>query len=210
MASKKPLATKSSKATTKAAPSAVKKSRAAHDDGVASFDFDGPGVASPQMSAALEAAKIAKDSATRSQPRDQSSKNIAATIDKAASEKTSGKVAKASQSVQAAQSAKSAQLVPRIFQIYYEAWQRELLDPNFVPLDNGKTSSELMEFAVFERLAKSDYVKDAQLWGAMSWRFTERTGMTGADWIKAILAQPGKDVYYCDPVARNERRCASH
>jgi len=52
--------------------------------------------------------------------------------------------------------AASLQAPLRIFQIYYEGWQRELLDPNFIALDNGKTSSELMEFAVFERLAKSD------------------------------------------------------
>ena len=92
----------------------------------------------------------------------------------------------------------------RIFQIYYETWQRELLDPNFIALDNGKMSSELMEFAVFERLAKSDYVKGAQLWGALSWRFTERTGMSGADWLKAIGEHPGADVYFCDPVPFNE------
>ena len=65
-------------------------------------------------------------------------------------------------------------------------------------------SSELMEFAVFERLAKSDYVKGAQLWGALSWRFTERTGMSGADWLKAIGEHPGADVYFCDPVPFNE------
>jgi hypothetical protein len=98
----------------------------------------------------------------------------------------------------------SLQAPLRIFQIYYEGWQRELLDPNFIALDNGKTSSELMEFAVFERLAKSDYVKGAQLWGALSWRFTERTGMSGADWVKAIHDHPGADVYFCDPVPYNE------
>jgi hypothetical protein len=100
--------------------------------------------------------------------------------------------------------AASLQAPLRIFQIYYEGWQRELLDPNFIALDNGKTSSELMEFAVFERLAKSDYVKGAQLWGALSWRFTERTGMSGADWVKAIHDHPGADVYFCDPVPYNE------
>jgi len=92
----------------------------------------------------------------------------------------------------------------RLFQIYYEPWQRELLDPNFAALDNSKNNSELMEFAVFEQLSKSDYVKDAQLWGALSWRFTEKTGMTGADWVKNIQANPGYDIYYCDPYPVNE------
>jgi len=92
----------------------------------------------------------------------------------------------------------------RIFQIYYEPWQRELLDPHFVPLDNGKSRSELLEFGVFEQLLESKYVKGASLWGALSWRFSEKTGMNGADWIKSIGASPGYDVYYCDPYPQNE------
>ena len=92
----------------------------------------------------------------------------------------------------------------RLFQIYYEPWQRELLDPNFTALDNSKSDSELLEFAVFEKLAKSEYVKGAQLWGALSWRFAEKTGMSGSDWVKAIEANPGCDIYYCDPFPHNE------
>jgi len=92
----------------------------------------------------------------------------------------------------------------RLFQIYYEGWQRELLDPNFAALDNSKGNSELLEFAVFDQLAKSDYIKGAQLWGALSWRFTEKTGMSGADWVKNIEANPNFDVYYCNPFPHNE------
>lgn len=92
----------------------------------------------------------------------------------------------------------------RVFQIYFEPWQRELLDPNFIPLDNSKSTSELLEFDVFARLAQSDYVKDAAYWGALSWRFTEKTGMTGQDLVKAIETHPGFDVYYCNPVPENE------
>lgn len=92
----------------------------------------------------------------------------------------------------------------RIFQIYYEAWQRELLDPNFAALDNSKSSSELYEFDVFARLARSEYVKDVALWGALSWRFTEKTGLTGQDLVRAIQANPGHDVYFCNPVPENE------
>ena len=92
----------------------------------------------------------------------------------------------------------------RIFQIYSEPWQRDLLDPNFSALDNSKGNSELMDFAVFEQLLKSDYVKDAQLWGALSWRFAELTGMSGADWVKNIQAHPGYDVYFCNPYPQIE------
>ena len=99
----------------------------------------------------------------------------------------------------AAKPAGSLQSPLRIFQIYYEGWQRELLDPNFAALDNSKSQSELLEFAVFEQLFGSDYVKGAQLWGALSWRFTEKTGMQGADLVKVIMEHPGYDVYYCNP-----------
>ena len=92
----------------------------------------------------------------------------------------------------------------RIFQIYYESWQRDLLDPSFAAIDNSGLKSELEEFLVLERLAKSDYVKGATLWGALSWRFTERTGMKSADWVAAIQADRGKDVYFCDPAPVNE------
>ena len=92
----------------------------------------------------------------------------------------------------------------RIFQVYYEGWQRDLLDPNFSGLDNSKSASETKEFSVYEQLLASDYVKDAQLWGALSWRFAEMTGMSGGDLIKSIQSHPGNDVYFCNPFPQNE------
>lgn len=92
----------------------------------------------------------------------------------------------------------------RIFQYYQENWQKELLDPNFVALSGIKNNSEFQEFAVFEKLAKSEYVQGAKLWGALSWRFAETTGMAGADLIKYITAHPGADVYFCNPFPHNE------
>ena len=87
----------------------------------------------------------------------------------------------------------------RIFQIYFEAWQRELLDPAFYPLDNSRGTSELLEFAVFEQLQKNAATQGASLWGALSWRFGEKTGMQGSDWVKQITDHPGHDVYFCNP-----------
>lgn len=92
----------------------------------------------------------------------------------------------------------------RIFQIYFEAWQRELLDPAFYPLDNSRGTSELMEFDVFEQLQRNAATKGATLWGALSWRFGEKTGMQGAEWVKQIVDHPGSDVYYCNPHPHNE------
>jgi hypothetical protein len=92
----------------------------------------------------------------------------------------------------------------RIFQVYYETWQRDLLDPNFSGLDNSKSSSETKEFSVFEQLLNNDVTKNAKLWGALSWRFAEMSGMNGSDLIKSIQAHPGYDVYFCNPYPQNE------
>lgn len=92
----------------------------------------------------------------------------------------------------------------RIFQIYFQPWQKELLDPAFVALDNSKATAESLEFDVFERLARSKYVEGCSLWGALSWRYTEKTGLTGTDLLKVIDANPGMDVYYCNPHVQNE------
>ena len=160
------------------------------------------------MSAVLEAVKtasdpvlnagLAKPSSSKAAPIANAS--LADSQVKSAAQKVGG-----SSTSQSSATVGNPNAVPlRIFQIYYETWQRELLDPNFIALDNGKTTTELMEFAVFERLLKSEHVKDVQLWGALSWRFSERTGMTGAQLVTAIAAQPGKDLYFCDPVPVNE------
>lgn len=92
----------------------------------------------------------------------------------------------------------------RIFQIYYEDWHEQLLDPEFVPYDNRGVQSELFEFEVFEKLIHSAQTKGAQYWGALSWRFGEKTGMSGKELLATIEANPGFDVYYCNPFPANE------
>jgi len=92
----------------------------------------------------------------------------------------------------------------RIFQIYFEGWQRELLDPAFYPLDNSRGTSELMEFNVFEQLQRNAATQGATLWGALSWRFAEKTGMQGAELVKQVVDHPGYDVYFCNPHPYNE------
>lgn len=92
----------------------------------------------------------------------------------------------------------------RIYQIFYDDWHEQLLDPAFEPYDNRGVRSELFEFDVFEKLAKSERTKGAEYWGALSWRFGEKTGLSGKDLHAAIAAKPGFDVYYCNPFPANE------
>ena len=167
-----------------------------------------PGLGIEEMSAVLEAVKTTSDpvlNAGLAKPSASKAAPIANASQADSQVKSAAQKAGSSSGSQPSATAGNPNAIPlRIFQIYYETWQRELLDPNFIALDNGKTTTELMEFAVFERLLKSEHVKDVQLWGALSWRFSERTGMTGAQLVKAIAAQPGKDLYFCDPVPVNE------
>jgi hypothetical protein len=93
---------------------------------------------------------------------------------------------------------------PRIFQIFFEAWQRPLVDPVFVPLDNSGPATEYLEFDLFERLSISDHVKGAPLWGALSWRFTEKTGVSGPDLLRIIEENPGNDIYFCNALPQHE------
>jgi hypothetical protein len=95
-------------------------------------------------------------------------------------------------------------LSPKVFQIYFEDWQSKVIDPAFEPFDNQGQASELLEFDVFKRLAESDETKGVGLWGALSWRFTEKTGLTGKDLMAQIAANPGYDVYFCNPHVENE------
>ena len=160
--------------------------------------------ASKDATKALPGKKIAPKVGAAQSEAGKVSLTSVASVSTAADPKTLPKADQKVQESLAKKPAGSLQSPLRIFQIYYEAWQRELLDPNFAALDNSKGNSEFLEFAVFEKLAKSDYVKGAQLWGALSWRFTEKTGMSGEDLIKYIKGHPNADVYYCNPFPVNE------
>jgi len=150
----------------------------------------------------LDAAVTAKASSAQVKAVDQSQDKTGGKTNEKANGKTNGKVTgSGGPQLEVPGSVKSPL---RIFQIYYESWQRDLLDPSFAALDNSGLKSELEEFLVLERLAKSEHVKGAKLWGALSWRFTERTGMKSTDWVAAIQADRGKDVYFCDPAPVNE------
>lgn len=91
-----------------------------------------------------------------------------------------------------------------IFQIYFEPWHAELIDRDFTPFKNIGVVSEFYEFDVFERIA-GDRASDVDgLWGALSWRFGEKTGMTGQDLKAQIAANSGNDIYFCNPYPQNE------
>jgi hypothetical protein len=92
----------------------------------------------------------------------------------------------------------------RVFQMYSESWQRELLDSAFYPLDVSRVDRHTLDLSVWTQLQANPATQGAQLWGAVSWRFAERTGMNGADWVRQIEAQPGADVYFSSADGQHE------
>ena len=99
--------------------------------------------------------------------------------------------------------ADAPQPVP-IFQIHFDPAQRAGLDPKFIPYDNAGQDSPLREFEVFERLAAEEGVRVAPLWGAVSWKFFDKTGLSGEDIGRVLAAYPGRDLYYCNPSTDSE------
>ena len=92
----------------------------------------------------------------------------------------------------------------KIFQIYFEPHQLDGLDSKFTPLNNEKYADPLREFSVFERLAERKALLKVSLWGALSWRFGSKTGLTGQAFHQAIDQNPGFDLYYCNPFPEHE------
>ncbi|PUE48072.1 hypothetical protein B9Z47_09570 [Limnohabitans sp. 2KL-1] len=92
----------------------------------------------------------------------------------------------------------------QVFQIYFKNDQLQKLDPSFIAYDNRQVDDERLEFGVFERLAQRADVKQLQAWGAVSWRFNQKTGLTGQQWLDAVTAEPGVDLFYTNVAPLSE------
>lgn len=92
----------------------------------------------------------------------------------------------------------------QVFQVFYRHAQLAALDRAFLPFDNCGVQEERLELAVFQRLAELGAVQGLQHWGAVSWRFREKTGLTGRELLDAVDAEPGVDLFYMNPFPENE------
>jgi len=108
-------------------------------------------------------------------------------------------VESAAKSLAKPKAAKPDKSGPRIYQIYYQSQQKPLLDPELEPYNNIGDKSPLLEFNVFLKLGLDKELQKLPLWGALSWKFGQKTGLSGADLKKMIADNPGYDVYYCNP-----------
>lgn len=98
----------------------------------------------------------------------------------------------------------ASQSATRIFQIWYRQEHKPRLDPAFEPYDNSSARSALLEFRVLAELSQRSDLQQAPLWGALSWKFSEKTGMSGQEFKDAIAARPGYDAYFCNPHPETE------
>jgi len=87
----------------------------------------------------------------------------------------------------------------RVFQVYYRKQQLAALDPAFEPYDNIGDLDALMEFNVFRKIARKGEVGGCKYWGAVSWKFGQKAGMTGRELLSIVHNNPGFDVYFCNP-----------
>jgi len=86
-----------------------------------------------------------------------------------------------------------------VFQVFFETDQRKALEPACVAYDNAGKATEALEFDVFRRLATSASVASLSHWGAVSWRFGEKTGLGGRELLAAVRESPQVDLWFCNP-----------
>ena len=87
----------------------------------------------------------------------------------------------------------------KIYQSFYKPEQFASLDKAFIPYNNLKNlNPQLSEYPLIIDLYSKNFNYDGY-WGMMSWRFNEKTNISGSKFIDLISANPGYDVYHYNP-----------
>ena len=97
-------------------------------------------------------------------------------------------------------------MAAQIFQIFYHPSQFDSLDPNFIPYDNtANPRPEWCEYYIFRK----EFFKGTcaeNITGFLSWKFHDKTGVSGTQCLDWIKKKPGHDVYFINPYAQFLRR----
>ena len=87
-----------------------------------------------------------------------------------------------------------------IHQIYYKLEQKQRLDPSFAPYNNiAHGDSDWCEWRVMNEAFQAGVCAQADLVGFVSWKFRDKTGISGEIVLKYIHDHPGFDVYFANP-----------
>ena len=93
----------------------------------------------------------------------------------------------------------------KIFQIYFKQELKAHCDPHFTPLDNTENPRpDLREWDVWDREYENILAQGLDYWGFVSWKFREKTGLSGQRVFDFINAYPDQDVYLLNPCIINE------
>jgi hypothetical protein len=93
----------------------------------------------------------------------------------------------------------------KIFQIYFKPELKVHCDPAFTLLDNtSNPRPELREWDVWDREYENILKQDLDYWGFISWKFKEKTNLSGEQVFDFINANPNHDVYLLNPCILNE------
>jgi len=93
----------------------------------------------------------------------------------------------------------------KIFQIYFKPELKDKCDTAFTPFDNtANPRPELREWDIWNREHEQRLSENLDHWGYVSWKFKEKTNLTGQQVLDHIAANPGYDVYLFNPCILNE------
>lgn len=93
----------------------------------------------------------------------------------------------------------------KIYQLYYKEDQLDKLDPAFEPYDNTTNPRpELREWYIWDQAYRTCLDQGLTHWGFVSWKFKDKTGLTGKQFVDFIEQFPGYDVYFVNPCLINE------
>jgi hypothetical protein len=93
----------------------------------------------------------------------------------------------------------------KIFQIYFKPELKVHCDPAFTPLDNtDNPRPDLREWYIWDREYENILAMDLDYWGFVSWKFKEKTNLTGQQVFDFINANLGQDAYLLNPCIINE------
>ncbi|MEY4352050.1 MAG: hypothetical protein RLZZ609_291 [Cyanobacteriota bacterium] len=86
-----------------------------------------------------------------------------------------------------------------VYQIYFAPEQLAGIDSRFIPYDNSASPRpDEHEFYVFQKEYHSGRTQDG-FHGYLSWKFREKTGIGGAEFLDFCMMNPGYDVYFINP-----------
>jgi len=86
-----------------------------------------------------------------------------------------------------------------IYQIFYKEEQVPSLDRSFVPYFNFPNDTIFREYKVMYDNYNPDNYDASKLVGFFSWKFGQKTGISGKKFLRFIDENPGYDVYFINP-----------